>query len=327
MSNKESIKELVKLANSQIPNLLTKLGIDFSHSGRWLTAPCKIHGGDNRQAFCFNSDKAYWKCFTRGCQEKFGNNIIGVVSGVLGYNFSDSIEWLINNIDEDVKIFQKIERKEDKIYPETYLQRLFRNDFYLKRGFKQETLNDFEHGKAEAYALANRIVFPIRDENGMIRGFSGRWAGTEKIIDNETKCFDSRGNKVVKWRHTSFCKSNYLYNYYRAKQYCQEELIIVESIANVMRFWECGKKNCVASFGKDLSIRQVQLIIPSTKKVILAYDNDEAGVDGSRKAFKTLEPYINVEVMSSNNNQDWAEKSNEEVISIYENHKCQPQSA
>lgn len=314
-------KELLALANAQAGSILSKLGIEYSESGRWLSSSCPVHNGDNSKAFGFCVDKGYWRCFTQDCQEKWGSTIVGLVAGVLNYTCDDAVEWLRQNVKEigDLKI--KSARISDKVYKEECLKLLLRTDFYVKKGFSQSTVDSFEHGKAEKGVMRQRVVFPIRDENAKIRGFSGRWHGKDTLKDGKIVCLSDSGKIVPKWRHTSFNKSNYLYHFYKAKPFCSQELILVESIGNVMRWWDCGFKNCVACLGSSLSIKQIRLIIPSTKKVLLAFDNDKAGLKVLKKASKSLEEYVNIATILPPPDRDWADCSNKEVLDIYESYR------
>lgn len=323
LSNSTQNAELVSIANAQVPEILDALGVTYSRGGSWLSSPCPVHKGDNSHGFGFNVDKGYWNCFSHGCHIEWGTNIIGLVAGVLGYSYDDSVQWLSENTKEVSHLKPKTERKEDKVYREDCLKRLFKTHFYTKRGFSQETVDAFEHGQAQSGRMAYRVVFPIRDGEGRIRGFSGRWGGLERQTDGNVECVSNTGKVVAKWKHTSFSKSSYLYNFYRIKDTCQDELILVESIGNVMRFWEAGKKNCVAVMGSSLSIVQAKLILASkAKNVILAFDNDEAGKKCSKKALKMLEQHVNTKIIFPTEGKDWSDMTNEEVLKIYGSHTC-----
>lgn len=323
IAERQANKELVELSNAQIQDILTLLEVKFTQGGSWISACCPVHKGDNHHAFAFNLQKGYWKCFTHDCHEKWGHNIVGLVSGVLGYNYNDSVGWLLNNVKEVAGLKQKVQRTEDRIYPEKCLLRLFKTDFYVKRGFSALTVSEFEHGQAQTGIMIHRVVFPVRDDKGLIRGFSGRWSGTEREIDGKLQCVTEAGKAVPKWRHTKLNKMDYLYNFYRAKDNCKEELILVESIGNVMRFWDCGKKNCVACLGSALSPKHIKMLCSTTKKVVLAFDNDNAGRKVLKKARKMLEQYVDLKIITPPEGKDWAECTNEEVLKIYDGDVCQ----
>jgi hypothetical protein len=304
------------LSAEEIENILTKLGFDFVKNGCWLTANCKVHGGDNTHGFSFNTQKMYWKCWTNKCHEKHGIRLHNLISAILGISEYEAKEWLEENA--SIKVRKTIkEVKTDKIYPEFCLKRLFRTDFYLKRGFLESTLENFEHGLAESGVMRGRVVFPIRDHNGFIRGFSGRWAGKQEDRNGKLVCLNRMGQNVPKWKHTSFTKSSYLYNFYKAKEHCTEQIILVESIGNVMRLWECGFKSVVACLGSSLSPELASTIISTTKRLILAFDADNAGFKATTKAKKMLDGYIDIKTISPTSGKDWAELNNQEVMEIW----------
>ncbi len=313
---------VLQQANSQIESILTKLNINFKRSGKWLTASCSVHNGDNRGAFAFCTHTNKWVCFTQHCQQDCGNDILGLVRGVLSLNRAEAYNWLIENID-DVEYIpkEKEEEREDRIYPDYCVKKLFRTDFYLKRGFSQPTVEAFEHGIAQSKAMRNRVVFPIRDEKGLIRGFSGRWALKETQVERKgemkTICVTDAGTEVPKWRHTSFKKTRYCYRLREAQEFCKDELIVVESIGNAMRFYDAGFKNCIACMGSFISLQQANLIMNNTKTAILAFDNDKAGKAAEESSRKLLEPFLNLKTIWTPEGEDWATLTNEQVLNIW----------
>lgn len=310
-------KELSLLATNKGEQILSLLGIEFSIAGRWLTSQCNIHGGDNHHGFGFNSEKGTWRCFTHRCEQIYGNDIAGLVAGIKKCSYNEAIDWLVEHFEELDLVEKKIKVMEEKIYPEMDLKKLLRTDFYLKRGFSQETVNSFYHGLAESGSLRCRVVFPIRNAKGFIIAYSGRWAGQEKIIDGKVVCFND-AREVPKWKHTSFKKSDNLYNFNVAKDLIEKEIIIVESIGNVMRWWEAGFKNVVACMGSSLSSKHTSMLIGKTQRVILAFDNDDAGIKASQNSIKRLEHYVNSIELSPPRGKDWADITNQEVKDIYE---------
>lgn len=312
------MSDLIQSANAQIEAILNKFGLKYRKGFNSVMGCCPVHCGDNLSAFSYNFDKRIWTCFTRSCQREWGNDVLGLVAGILQGTKDEAKSWLIENIEELDYIPEiKIEKRIDKIYPEYIVKKLFKTDFYVKRGFSQETVDSFEHGKAEAHTMRNRIVFPIRDENGLIRGFSGRWAGKEELKDGKKVCVTNTGVKVPKWKHTSFNKTDYLYRFNVVKPFIKDEVIVVESIGNVMRFWDAGFNNCVAIMGSSISFKQVQLILSSSKGVVLAFDNDKAGLKALKKAHNLFDPYLNVKELLAPEGVDWADLNNAIVKELY----------
>lgn len=114
----------------------------------------------------------------------------------------------------------------------------------------------------------DRIIFPIHDLEGHPVGFTGR------IYTNNSmaKYLNSRESVIFK-------KGQILFNYHRAKSYIkkEKEVIIVEGNMDAIRLYSSGIKNVVALMGTSLTKEQVQVIKNMRAKVILMFDNDEAG--------------------------------------------------
>ena len=63
-----------------------------------------------------------------------------------------------------------------------------------------------------------------------------------------------------------------------------DSLFLVEGRGDVWRLWECGVKNVVGLFGREISSAQKRLLLNSgaTKLVVLT-DNDQAGRESKIK--------------------------------------------
>jgi hypothetical protein len=46
-------------------------------------------------------DIGKWVCWTHHCEEERGNDILGLVSSVLGSDFRDTCKWLEDALNED----------------------------------------------------------------------------------------------------------------------------------------------------------------------------------------------------------------------------------
>ena len=67
---------------------MAALDIDLFHSADKMIGPCPVHGGDNPSGFNVNSDAesqwgGAWFCNTQKCHEKFPNDILGLIQGIL----------------------------------------------------------------------------------------------------------------------------------------------------------------------------------------------------------------------------------------------------
>lgn len=114
----------------------------------------------------------------------------------------------------------------------------------------------------------NRILFPIHNLDGDVVGFTGR------IYEDchQSKYMNSKESIIFK-------KGNILFNYHRAKEEIKrkKEMILVEGNMDAIRLSSVGIKNVVALMGTSLTKEQVGIIKNTRSKVILMFDNDDAG--------------------------------------------------
>jgi DNA primase len=127
----------------------------------------------------------------------------------------------------------------------------------------------------------NRIIFPIRNANGKIVGFSGR---LYQNIENEPKYVNSPFTSI-------FTKGEILYNLDRAQPAIKQmkRVVLYEGFMDVIASVRAGIKEAIASMGTALTIEQARLIKRFTENVIVCYDGDSAGFEAMQKAIKILE--------------------------------------
>lgn len=113
-----------------------------------------------------------------------------------------------------------------------------------------------------------RILFPIFDDRGRVLGFGGR-----KLPDAEgPKYQNSRDNEL-------YNKSRVLYglNWAKADVVQQGEVVICEGYTDVIGFARAGIPRAVATCGTSLTEEHVVQLKRYTRRLVLAYDADEAG--------------------------------------------------
>ena len=119
-----------------------------------------------------------------------------------------------------------------------------------------------------------RVIFPIRDQNGHAVGLGGRILGTEGEggVDRGPKYLNSPATPL-------FDKSRTLYLIDRAKSAIRKsgQAVIVEGYTDALMAHQAGYENVVASLGTALTPQQVALVTRYAKRIALAYDVDAAG--------------------------------------------------
>src|SRR5215207_368075 len=114
----------------------------------------------------------------------------------------------------------------------------------------------------------NRIIIPIRDENGRMAGFGAR------IVDpNDVPKFLNSPETPV------FSKGHLLYGLDRARKPIRtiDQAVIVEGYLDVIALHQAGYENVVSPMGTALTEDQLRLLKRFTRKIVLALDPDTAG--------------------------------------------------
>lgn len=116
-----------------------------------------------------------------------------------------------------------------------------------------------------------RLMFPIRDGNGVLAGFGGR-----SLDGSEPKYLNSPRTEL-------FDKSHILYALHKAKDVIKQtgEGVIVEGYMDVIAAHQHGFKNVVASMGTALTEQQVTLLRNTGRRFVLALDPDTAGQEAT----------------------------------------------
>ena len=151
-----------------------------------------------------------------------------------------------------------------------------------KLGYHDEELKTaFLCGKSERTGkyfdyFRGRIIFPIIDHFSNVVGFGGRALG-----DGKPKYLNSSDTPVFK-------KSRNLFALNFARNACAESLILCEGYMDVIAVNMAGFPNAVATLGTALTAEQARIMAKYTKKVILSYDSDDAGVAAAKRAIPIL---------------------------------------
>ncbi|KKS37394.1 MAG: primase protein [Parcubacteria group bacterium GW2011_GWD2_42_14] len=122
----------------------------------------------------------------------------------------------------------------------------------------------------------SRIMFPIMDPAGRVVAFSGRIFGEASKDDKNAKYLNSPETPL-------FDKSRILFGYNKAKQFIRKYdfSILVEGQMDLVMSHQSGYANTVASSGTSLTTDHLMLLDRLSKKLVMAYDADPAGVASS----------------------------------------------
>lgn len=123
--------------------------------------------------------------------------------------------------------------------------------------------------------LRDRIIFPIRDNQGRTIGFGGR------ALDDEVKpkYINSSDSPV-------FHKQHVLYGYYESRQQRATDWLVVEGYMDVIALHQAGIYGAVASMGTAINESQISRLLTLNPTLTLSFDGDSAG---QKAAWRTLE--------------------------------------
>ncbi|EKR8079585.1 MULTISPECIES: DNA primase [Campylobacter] len=307
-SSIENLKNIVDIADvvgSYLP--LKRSGSDF-------VCVCPFHN-DKNPSMRVSPSKGIFHCFS--C--KAGGDSIKFIMDYEKLSYPEAIEKLANmynftlnytdNKNEhhyDKKILENLNLYyKSMLYKNreaiNYLYSRGINDAMIEKwelgwaGASQATINLLENEEIEPkealyvgavkqnetglYAsFINRITFPIYNHLGKLVGFGGR-----TISNNPAKYVNSPQSAI-------FDKSKLLYGYDKAKNqiFKKGEIIICEGYMDCIMLHLAGISNAVAVLGTALTEKHIPLLKRSDIKVILSFDNDEAGVNAAFKSAKLL---------------------------------------
>lgn len=153
----------------------------------------------------------------------------------------------------------------------------FSLDDMVKAGLCGVTENGMQYDH-----FRNRVMFPIVDLEGNVIAFSGR------LMPD-----DDRSARYVRYMNTGdtpvFRKSHNFYGLNFAKNYCQEKLILVEGVLDVITLHQAGVQNAAAILGTALTENHIKLISRYTNEVVIAFDADPIGKKATERAINMLQ--------------------------------------
>ncbi|MBZ7964034.1 DNA primase [Campylobacter sp. 2457A] len=312
MISKESIENLSQRLN--IVDIIENY-IEVKKQGSGFVCVCPFHA-DKNPSMHINAQKGFYHCFA--C--KAGGDAFKFVMDYEKLNFSDAVEKVASLCNFTLSYTkEKNESKKDlkNILPK--LNAYFKNnlshhkeilDYLYSRKLDDKDIAKFELGfansseesvrllqnenisiedalavgalkkdeKGEIYAsFIWRITFPIYDQKNTLVGFGGRTINPNVMA----KYVNSPQNMF-------FDKSRIFYAFHLAKDAisAKKEMIICEGYMDAIAFHKAGFNNAVAVLGTALTEHHLPLIRRYEAKVILCFDNDEAGLRAAtRSAF------------------------------------------
>ena len=152
-------------------------------------------------------------------------------------------------------------------------------NFFLKKGISPVFLETsglvLSRKNKNGYydRFRDRIIFPIIDVTMQVIGFGGR-----VLDDSLPKYLNSPETPI-------YNKGRSLYGLHLAKRKCRESdtVYIVEGYLDLLALYQHGVENVVATLGTALTSEHIRLLKGYSRKMILVYDSDVAGIKAAER--------------------------------------------
>ena len=197
---------------------------------------------------------------------------------------------------------------------------------YLKaKGFSLKNIENTGIAIAQTSGMSDnnqgRLIFPIKDGNGQVCGFSAR-----KIND------DPEAPKYVNSPATViFNKGSILYNYHLAKQTAKHDgyVYVVEGFMDVFAFDTIGITSCVALMSTKLTEQHIEMLRRLGVEIRVCLDGDKPGQAAMMKIMAQLDgahlPYRLVSMPGEVRDPDEILKQHgEDKLKVYVNSLVDP---
>lgn len=254
-------------SQSHMRALIRVLGIDVvGETTNDFLCLCPFHGNRNTPSFSISHTKGLYLCFNPSCG--VSGNINELVSELTHRNEFESLRFILSLKKESEGNFEDelaslLEDKPDfEEFSQDKLDELHNEiderstSYFESRGITKKSIDHFKLGYSKNQDM---VIVPVHSPDGMPVGLVGR---------------SIEGKSFKNSKHLP--RSKTMFNIHRAKRE-GGTIIIVESCFDVIRFYEAGFPNAVATLGGHLSNENIDNLNRYSSKIIIATDADDAG--------------------------------------------------
>ncbi len=317
MSDVQRVKEAISIVD------VIGEYIKLQNIGNYCRGICPFHQ-EKSPSFFVNEQMGFFKCF--GCGER--GDALDFLQKYEGLTFREALEVLAkkagitltqNRFDKDDRLRERVleilKKATDYFVENLQSERCqLMRDYLGKRLINQSTIKLFQLGATvddwdqltrkltkDGYTneeliasglvvskdtgriydrFRGRLMFPLKNHRGQVVGFSGR-----VIMGDETQA------KYLNTPETMvYHKGKMLYGLHELNQEIKksQQLLIVEGEFDMLSSVQAQVNNVCAIKGSALTQDHAKLINRYVKKVILALDQDKAGIEATKKAILTL---------------------------------------
>lgn len=272
----------------KLKDILTNLGYKLSDFGNHWRTSALYRGGTNPTALQIYKDSGVWVDFVKNSSYLPFESLI---EATLKTNDPNVISKITEGYDFDTPQESRISKPKisiEKVYPNSVVENLLPHySFYNNRGISEGTLRNLSSGMSTEGSMYQRFVFPVYNGNSQIVGLSGR-----DLSPNHN------GNRP-KWKHEGK-KSSWIYPFYSPlvsslvsqSIHSSKQVIIVESIGDLLFLHECGVFNVLVCFGTSISSALICFLVSAGCSEIIISLNNDAEKDVNRGQVGAFKSYL-----------------------------------
>ena len=278
------------MSSVNFESILLDLGYNIQDRGSYWQCSAVYRNGDNPHALQIYKDTGVWKDYVTG--ESF-LPFKTLVSKTVGIEQASKLLQGLKISPTPSKTSSSAMVSLKKTFPQDFIDHLLPHyDFYLNKGINPQILKSLRSGLCTSGSMYQRFVFPIFDNNNQIIGLAGRDL--------------TKSSNRPKWKHmgkkTSWCYPYYMPNDYNTTKDSisnLKEVILVESIGDMLALFNNNINNVLVTFGLDISNALVSLLMGlNLDRIIISFNNDNSksvnsGLLGSLKSYLKLASYFN----------------------------------
>jgi DNA primase len=294
-----------------VKDILVSIGYSPRDAGKgWHCRPL-YRDSDSNTALCVDKENGLWYDF----KENVGGNLEKLVALTLQKSEDEVKKYFLEkSFDFDDITYEEQENVADfehRVYPSEWLSKLQKEHSYWEgRGVSKETVELFRGGVATNGRMMNRYVFPVFNPQNKIIGFNGR-----DLI---------KESKRAKWKIMG-SKKNFLYPLFLNEKnlFEQKEVILIESIGDMLSLWENDIKNTIVLFGLVVFPPVIKKLLEvRPKRIVIATNNDggafSAGNRAAAKIRKQLETYFDSDIIVTHlppeEKNDFGKMNSEDIL-------------
>jgi DNA primase len=256
-------------SKADLRSILRSCNIEIvSETGTDILCLCPFHHNTDSPAFAVSYIKGLYVCYNQNCNSS--GTVLELVKSLTNRNDFEALRFISSNKQSKAEAFEDglkdlLDDKPDFVeFPSATLEKLNSDlleseeakEYFKGRKIYDEAILQFNLGYSSNMGM---VTVPLHSPEGLPVGIIGR-----SIKDKRFK------NSV------NLPRNKTMFNLHRAKRE-GGTIIVVESSFDVIRLWQAGFPNAVATLGGSISDVNLNNLNRYSSTIILMTDNDQAG--------------------------------------------------